>query len=107
MPNPVFDGLPDVFVETLGEPVTYTSASGGAPVLITAIWTERPLDVVLGDQVSVDEIRSTLKVRASDIASPQEGDTARREADGKIMIVSTPIHPDGKGMIVCTLSAAA
>lgn len=103
MPNAVFDGLPDVFVETLGEPVTYTP-EGGSPVLIEAIWTERPLDVIVGGEVSVDEIRSTLKVRASDL-TPEEGATARRESDGRTMVVCTPIHPDGKGMIVCNLSA--
>lgn len=102
MPSAVFDGLADVFVETLGEPVTYTPQDGD-PVLIEAIWTERPLDVIVGE-VAADEIRSTLKVRASDL-TPREGDTVRRESDGKTMTVSTPINPDGRGMIVCNLSA--
>jgi len=100
-----FDGLPDIFVDTLGEPVVYTPIATGLPLTIEAIWTERSTDVVIGEGAPVDSIQSTLSVRATDIASPEEGDVARRVADGKEMKISTPILPDGKGLIRCALVA--
>jgi hypothetical protein len=101
VPNPVFDRLPSIFVGTLGEPVNYTPL-GGAPVTIQAIWTERSMDVVLGGDVATDAGRTTLSVRAEDV-TPAEGDSATRVADSKVMTVSPPILPDGKGMIRCNL----
>lgn len=106
MPNALFDGLASIFVDTLGEPVTYMPASTGLPVAIQAIWTERSLDVVLGENAGGDAISVTLKVRAADVV-PAEGDVATRVSDGKVMQVTTPISPDGKGMIICNLAARA
>lgn len=102
MPNALFDGLADIFVDTLGEPVTYTP-QGGSPLAIQAIWTERTVDVVVGSEAQSDTGVTLLKVRAEDL-TPVEGDTATRDADGKTMRVTTPILPDGKGMIVCNLA---
>ncbi len=101
MPNAVFDGLADIFVDTLGEPVTYTPA-GGSPVTIQAIWTETTIDAVVGEGIASDVAVTTLSVRAEDV-TPAEGDTVTRLADSKAMSVSTPILPDGKGMIRCNL----
>lgn len=102
MPNANFDGLADIFADTLGEPVTYTP-EGGSAVAITAIWTERTIDVVVGSEAQSDAGVTTLKVRAEDV-TPAEGDIAVRDADGKTMVVTTPILPDGKGMIRCNLA---
>lgn len=102
MPAAVFDGMPDAFIQAFGEPVTYTPASG-APKLIESIWTETSDDVVIGDHAASDTARTTLSVRAEDV-TPAEGDTATRVADGKTMTVTTPIQPDGKGMIRCNLA---
>lgn len=99
----VFDGLPDIFSGVLGESVVYTPHAGGAPKTIQAIWIEYPLEIQL-ENANVDGSRIELSVRAEDVAAPKEGDTARRESDGKVMTVSTPIQPDGKGMIVCNLT---
>lgn len=105
MPNAVFDGLPDIFTDTLGEPVTYTPVGGSART-IQAIWTERTIDVVVGTEAQSDAGVTTLSVRAED-GTPAEGDTATRVADGKTMTVTTPILPDGKGMIRCNLAASS
>lgn len=99
----VFDGLPDIFSGVLGESVTYTPKATGVPKTIQAIWIEYPIEIQL-ENASVDACRTELSVRAEDVAAPNEGDTATRESDGKIMKVSTPIQPDGKGMIVCNLT---
>jgi hypothetical protein len=104
MPNAVFDGLADIFVDTLGEPVVYTP-SGGSPVTIDAIWTEASFVASVGE-IPIDAGSTTLSVRASDL-TPAEGDTATRVADSKTMTVTTPILPDGKGMIRCNLADAS
>jgi len=101
----VFDGLPGIFVDTLGEPVTYTP-DGGSPLSIQAIWTERTIDVVIGSEAPADTGVTTLKVRAEDV-TPAEGDTVTRDSDGSTMRVTTPILPDGKGMIRCNLADIA
>lgn len=98
----VFDGLPKIFANVFGEPVDYTPASG-VTKRIRAIWTETPLAVLLGNE-AVDGSKTELSVQASDIASPQPDDVAVRVKDGKRMVLSTPIMPDGKGMIVCNLT---
>lgn len=98
----VFDGLPDIFSGVLGESVVYTP-KGGVPKTIQAIWIEYPIEIQL-ENASVDACRTELSVRAEDVPAPAEGDAARRESDGKVMKVSTPIQPDGKGMIVCNLT---
>lgn len=102
MANAVFDGLADIFTDVLGEPVTYTP-SGGAPRSIQAIWTEVADEFALGDHAASDISRTTLSVRAEDL-TPTEDDVATRDADGKTMKVTTPILPDGKGMIRCNLA---
>lgn len=99
----VFDGLDDIFTETFGESVIYTPVSTGMPVSIQAIWIEHPLEIQF-ENASVDGARTELSVRARDIPAPAELDIAQRVSDGKIMKVSTPIQPDGKGMIVCNLT---
>lgn len=99
----VFDGLPDIFTGVFGEPVVYTPAETEVSQTITAIWYEEPIDAVLGEEASADDVAVTLHLRAADVASPQEGDTAQRVSDGKIMRIVPPIRPDGKGMIVCAL----
>lgn len=103
MPNAVFDGLADIFVDTLGEPVTYTPVATGTPATIDAIWTETTIDVVVGGEAPTDAGLTTLSVRAEDL-TPAYGDSATRLADGKTMTVTTPILPDGKGMIRCNLA---
>lgn len=100
MPNPVFDGLPDIFTEALGEPVDYTPG-GGVTKRIQAIWWESSLDIP-DAMAAADANRTTLSVRACDV-TPAEDDVAVRVCDGKVMVVSTPILPDGKGVIVCNL----
>lgn len=102
MPNPLFDGLADVFVETLGEPVTYSPLAGQART-IQAIWKETTQVVALGDRAPVDVGTTTLSIRAED-GTPAEGDRVRRLSDGKVMEVTTPILPDGKGMVRCNLA---
>jgi hypothetical protein len=102
--NSVFDGLDEVFTETLGEPVIYTRLSApDAPLAINAIWIDYPIEIQL-ENANVDSCRTELSVRASDVASPKEGDTVKRVSDNKTMTISTPIQPDGKGMIVCNLT---
>jgi hypothetical protein len=98
----VFDGLPAVFVRVFGEPVDYTPA-GGVTKRIRAIWNETPLSVLLGNE-AVDGSKTELSVWETDIAAPKEGDAAVRVKNGKRMVLSTPIMPDGKGMIVCNLT---
>lgn len=98
----VFDGLADIFADTFGEPVVYTPKATGIPKTIHAIWIEHPIEVDF-ENSGADSRRIELSVRSEDVADPAEDDTAKRESDGKIMKVSTPIQPDGKGMIVCAL----
>lgn len=100
----VFDGLPDIFTGTFGEAVEYTSMPSGAKKVITAIWWQVSLDIPLDPGIEVDALKTELSVRAADVADPQEGDIVKRLSDGKIMTLSTPIRPDGKGMIVCNLT---
>lgn len=101
----VFDGLPDIFAETFGEAVEYTPLDTGVAKVIRAIWWQTSLTVGF-EGAGVDASKTELSVRAADVASPREGDIAKRLSDGKIMTLSTPILPDGKGMIVCNLAAA-
>lgn len=103
MPNSVFDGLADIFVDTLGEPVIYTPIATGVPATIDAIWTETTIDVVMGSGAPTDAGVTTLSMRAED-GTPVEGDTVTRVADSKTMVITTPILPDGKGMIRCNLA---
>jgi hypothetical protein len=99
----LYDGLSDIFVETFGTSVIYTPVTTGVPSLpFKAIWTETSFDAAI-EGVDVDAAIVRLHVRDSDVPDPQEGDTARRVKDGKVMKVATPIQPDGKGMIVCAL----
>lgn len=105
MPAAVFDGLADIFTDpnVFGEAVDYTPAETGVARRINAIWTERSGDVVLGgENVATDAATSTLGVRVADVV-PAEDDVAVRVADGKRMLISTPILPDGKGMTLCNL----
>lgn len=108
MASAVFDGIADVFTDpsVFGEAVIYTPLATGLAVgatgTINAIWIERSLDVVVG-AVGTDAISSSLSVRVADVAAPCENDVAVRVKDGKRMRVSTPILPDGKGLIVCNL----
>jgi hypothetical protein len=102
----VFDGLADIFAATLGEPVVYTPVVTGVPATITAIWLERPLDVVMRGESGTDDISTELHVRAVDVPAPKEGDTVVRSGTGKTARVVAPIRPDDKGMIACTLELA-
>jgi hypothetical protein len=99
----VFDGMADIFADVFGCPVVYTPIAGGSPATINAIWWETPLTVTIGE-VAADARQTQLSVRAVDVPDPQEGDTATRVSDGKVMTVTTPIQPDGKGIIVCNLA---
>lgn len=99
----VFDGLPDIFTGVLGESVVYTPKATGVPKTIQAIWIETPISVEF-DHVEGDSRLTELSVRAEDVPAPAEMDTAQRVRDGKIMKVTTPIRPDGKGLVVCNLA---
>ena len=106
----VFDGIADIITDIFCDsPVIYTPIATGIPVTINAIWWEMTLLIAPGvtDDVSVDMARTQLTVRAVDIPNPQEGDTAKRVSDGKVMEVTTPILPDGKGLIACNLAPRA
>lgn len=111
MPAAIFDGLAEIFTDpsVFGEAVVYVPLATGLPVSgvgagegqVNAIWSEEPLQTDMLNAAD-DARRSQLTVNAADI-DPQEGDIATRVADGKVMKVSTPIRPDGKGLIVCNL----
>lgn len=98
----VFDGLSEIFLETFGELVAYTPAATGVPVTIQAIWIEQPLQVEFGD-ADVDGHRAELSVAA--VIDPREGDKVVRLRDGVARGITTPIRPDGKGLVVCNLGA--
>jgi hypothetical protein len=98
----VFDGMADIFADVFGVAVDYTPLATGVTARINAIWWE--LSLVVPDAVVMTDANKTeLSVRAADVV-PVEGDTARRVSDGKLMTVSTPISPDGKGIVVCNLT---
>jgi hypothetical protein len=86
----------------LGESVEYTPIAG-APITIDAIFIAEPFNIVLGDQAGTDDVRKELHLRASDVPSPREGDTAT--IAGVTYRVVPPIQPDGKGMISVALEA--
>lgn len=96
----VFDGLPDIFTGVFGESVDYTPV-GGVLRRINAIWIETPISIAF-DNVTTDEGKIELHIPVATL-TPGEGDTARRVSDGKSCKVTTPILPDGRGMIVCAL----
>lgn len=106
MANAIFDGLPELFVETFGERdgVIYTPIATGVPLddPLDAILIDDPLDVVIGEQVGGDDVRKTLHMRTADVAEPAEGDLA--EIDGVTWTVVPPFKPDGKGMVSVTLA---
>lgn len=101
-PSSIFDGLPDIFTDAFGEAVDYTPAATGLTTRINAIWTEGTLDMSPGIGIASDEAKTTLSLKASDFI-PVEGDRAVCVKTGRSMEVTTPILPDGKGMIVCNL----
>jgi hypothetical protein len=101
--NDVFDGVAEIFIDVFGEAVVYTPAATGIPKTIRAAWLETALSANIGD-VAADVRKTELSVLAAVVADPKEGDQARREKDGKTMKVTTPIQPDGQGIIVCNLA---
>lgn len=101
----LFDGLPAMFTEAIGDPVTYTPA-GGDPVTINAIveWDsiiESPLDAKTNVQ------RVVAHVRGEDVAaSPAGGTIGVAETDwspARVWKIVQPINSDGKGMTMLTL----
>lgn len=110
MADDPFAGLADIFIDTFGEAegVVYIPLATGVAVgdggVIAAIWWESSMDVAPAIGIAADAGMSMLYVRASDVAAPAEGDTARRVSDGKLMTITPPILPDGKGMISCNLT---
>jgi hypothetical protein len=102
----VFDGMADIFTDpgVFGEAVDYKPLATGTPQRITAIWWELQQPEIMVGMVESDGNTTQLSVRAADVAAPAEGDIATRISDGKVMTVSTPINPDGKGIIVCNLT---
>lgn len=99
----IYDGLPDIFTESLGESVVYTPLATGIPAAITAIWDEQPIQVPF-NEVPTGDSRVELHVRAQDIPSPTEGDLVFRPAKNVTRRVVSPISPDGKGMISVALA---
>lgn len=94
-----FDGLPDIFADAFGEPVTYQGRS------IVAIWIDPALVASMPFGVGVVTSRTELHVRAADFeVPPTEGDAPIvRLKDGSTWRVDGPPQPDGKGMIALTL----
>lgn len=110
----VFAGLPDVFASAFGRPVVYTRAAApGAPLERTAIFTRRPLPIVLGGDPAHDGEICTLDIELAGLpAEPVEGDTVEipatdsEPAEGTFRVVP-PIRKDGEGMVTLMLEAQA
>jgi hypothetical protein len=105
----VFDGLPGIFKSTFGRPVVYTPiATGVALPTFTAIYTRRPIAIVLDGDAPADGDVRTLDLALTDVAAPAEGDlvtlpaTVSEAAEGPFKIVP-PIRPDGEGMVAVML----
>lgn len=109
----LFDGMAAIFRDTFGRPVVYTPvATGAAMPGFTAIFTRRPIDVVLGDTPPADGEICTLDLALENVAAPAEGDLVTVPADGNSPAEGTfkvvpPIRPDGKGMVTVMLERTA
>lgn len=94
----VYDGLPDIFAETLGESVTYVGSAGEQTV--PAIFaTQAANEGFVG--VGTAGNASTMSFRESDVPSLAEGHTVTRK--GITYRIVQPINPDGRGMVVAAL----
>jgi|GEM_PF-5870205 len=110
----LFDGLPAVFASTFGRPVVYTRAAApGAPLALTAIFTRRPVEIVLRGETEADGDVCTLDIELALLpALPAEGDTVEipatdsQSAEGTFRVVP-PIRRDGEGMATLMLEATA
>ncbi|HEY4775888.1 MAG TPA: hypothetical protein VIH40_13840 [Xanthobacteraceae bacterium] len=96
----IFGGLPDIFTETLGEPVLYTPA-GGLAVTINAMVVDEPL---LANFEHADQTanKTVAYVRSDDVVGVKQGDglveTENPVGVNRSFRIVEPIQPDGKGM---------
>lgn len=90
----LFDGLPDVFIETFGQDVTI-QPNGHAPTEIRAIFGNRS-DPLL--DTSYQE--PVLRARSGDIAALSDGDPVTISG---VSYVARTFEPDGKGMTTIRL----
>lgn len=103
----IFDGLPGIFTECLGEPVVYTP-TGGSPVTINGIVIKQMADAVFEN---ADAIANSVMVhvRTTDVPQLAEGDLFEVPLDGGTYIGSAQqsFRADGKGMTMVTLAKAS
>ena len=77
------------------EPVTYY-ATGGATMVINAIFTERFKSVDLSGDVPVDSTAPVFDILLADLAAePKQGDIIERSNGDEYEV--TKIEPDGEG----------
>ena len=96
----LFDGMAEIFRDTFGEDIVYTSA-GGPPRTVRGIYIETPLHGFGDEGAPADSAIKELHVAAADVAAPQEGD--RATVRGVTYRVVPPIRRDGEGMIAVAL----
>lgn len=100
----IFDGLADVFAESLGEPVIYTPVDGD-PRTINAIWIVDAVTVGMPGGPPAADNRVVAHVRSADVPSLVEGDIIQR-GDERYRVVP-PFLPDGHGMTSIMLERLA
>lgn len=99
MPS-IFDGLPDVFIQTLGQTVTVIPA-GGVAREITAVFRRSAQPDPFESGAFVRE--TTLGARSVDVTDLADGDLVEVGV-GEQYAVRT-IEPDGRGMTRILLEA--
>lgn len=92
-----------------GEKIVYTPR-GGAPIVIPdAVFDEESADIAIGEdgQVSTQQ-KPTCGIRQAALlgATASQGDSVRRDLNGRIYLVREPI-PDGHGHIRLMLMTKA
>ena len=90
---------------TWGQPATYTPASTGTPVGITAVFDSAFVAVETGGEVPVSTVAPVLLVRLADLpADPEQGD-AVTVGGGDYEVAD--VQPDSSGTVRLRLMQAA
>lgn len=92
-------------MQTFAEPFTVHPIDD-QPYSIRGIWSERPNDIVVGDElISSGQIR-TIGIRLSEVSAvPQQGWIIRRDRTGTEFIIDD-LDDDGQGGSIITVKEA-
>lgn len=96
----VFDGLPDVFTDALGESVTLTTSFGETST-VTGIIARRFAEIDGLAEVPIANRDTVIHLRDADLPQKPIGSTVLFASGLRFKV--TAVEPDGKGMTALVL----